>query len=120
MPPVYVFQRRAVSGGRVAGSGCGLRASSRAHGRSLHLRFARRDGAFALRFGVAVESCAALPMARAKNECGRLHPAARAGQAVGQAFRFSGELGPNRAVNRTPAGVAFLGRRFVGAGYLTR
>ena len=27
---------------------------------------------------------------------------------------------PNPAVNRTPAGVAVLGARFVGAGYLTR
>jgi hypothetical protein len=33
---------------------------------------------------------------------------------------FAVELGPNPAVNRTPAGVAASGERLIGAGYLTR
>ena len=99
VPPVDILNRRAASGGRVAGSGCGLSTSSCAHGRSSRLRIARRDRAFAFRFGVAVGQCVAFLVSCEHSDYVRLHPAARVGRTVPRVSQFAGELGPNRAVN---------------------
>jgi len=68
VPSVHMFERRAVSGGRVAASGGGSLALACAHGWPLWARFARRTGALALRFGAALEKCVHNPEAIAKLE----------------------------------------------------
>ena len=118
MPPVHIYERRAGSAGRVAGSSGGSFASARAHGWPSRHRFARRDGAFALRFGVRVWPRVAFLVAGEQCGSGSLHPAARVSLAAHRAWRFAGELGPNRAVNTDAHRRGFAAA--VVAGYLTR
>ena len=115
VPSVHVLQRRA---GRVAGSGSGWCASSRAHGRSSRLRSARRERALALSFGDTVGQRVALLVPREQAGYLALHRAARVDPTVHRAFRFAGERGPNPAVNTDARRRGFA--RAAVAGYLTR